>query len=169
MPFSDEELSAIEREHPDGLSSERIVQLFVERGARFSESSLRKYVQLGLLPRSRRVGVKGKSRGSQGLYPATVVRRIQRLKALMETHTIEEILRDFLFVRNDVEELEQSLERIFSAFGQATRAQGNSPETPLALARELAEARTLAAELVAKIIGIETRLSMKARLEHKAG
>ena len=34
---------------------------------KFSEATLRKYVQLGLLPRSVRVGRKGKHQGSQGI------------------------------------------------------------------------------------------------------
>ena len=40
-------------------------------------------MQLGLLPRSVRVGRKGKHRGSQGLYPATVVRQIELVRRLM--------------------------------------------------------------------------------------
>ena len=89
--LSDDELSKIEREHPEGLSSTNIVNILVRKGVSFTESTLRKYVQLGLLPRSRRVGMKGKHKGSQGLYPATVIRQVQRLKTMMATHTIEEI------------------------------------------------------------------------------
>ena len=46
------------------------------KGVRLSEATFRKYVQAGLLPRSKRVGRKGKHRGSQGLYPVEAVRRI---------------------------------------------------------------------------------------------
>src|SRR6184192_3877256 len=71
----DDELDEIERSWPQGLTSRQIIDLFETRGIRFSEATLRKYVQLGLLPRSVRVGRKGKHRGSCGVYPAHVIRR----------------------------------------------------------------------------------------------
>ena len=73
--FTEEELTAIEQKNTEGMSSGEIVALFSGLGARFSEATLRKYVQLGLLPRSRRVGSKGKHKGSRGIYPAGVVRQ----------------------------------------------------------------------------------------------
>ena len=176
--LSDDELARIERDHPQGLSSVQIVNTLVKKGVSFTESTLRKYVQLGLLPRSRRVGMKGKHKGSQGLYPATVVRQVQRLKTMMETHTIEEIQRDFFFIRGDVETLETSLEKIFAALAAASRARSkgeglraNDPaerHRKEAIQRDLAETRALAAELVAKVIGLETRMSMQARLQKEA-
>src|SRR3954452_15355029 len=81
--LDDAELSEIERAHPHGLTSKQIVDLFETRGIRFSEATLRKYVQLGLLPRSVRVGRKGKHRGSCGLYPANVIRRVNLVKGMM--------------------------------------------------------------------------------------
>jgi len=162
--FSDDELSRIEREHGEGLTSEQIVDLFTRRNLRFTEATLRKYVQLGLLPRSRRVAIAGAQRGSQGLYPATVVRRIQHLKQLLAHYTIEEIQREFLFVRGDIEELSEALERVFSALATAAKPLG---EADRAVLRELTEAKTLAAELMAKLSSVETRLSMRARLESR--
>jgi DNA-binding transcriptional MerR regulator len=162
--FSDDELSRIEREHGEGLTSEQIVDLFTRRSLRFTEATLRKYVQLGLLPRSRRVAIKGAQRGSQGLYPATVVRRIQHLKQLLAHYTIEEIQREFLFVRGDIEELSEALERVFSALASAAKPLN---DTDRAVLRELTEAKTLAAELMAKLSSVETRLSMRARLESR--
>src|SRR5262249_46549988 len=45
-----------------------------------------------LLPRSRRIGRKGKHKGSLGVYPAKTIRRINAVKQLMiEGYTIEEI------------------------------------------------------------------------------
>src|SRR5512139_3699256 len=86
----EEELGDIERQSPDGLTSRQIVDVFTSRGMRFSEATLRKYVQLGLLPRSVRVGRKGKHRGSCGLYPATAVRQIDHIRRLMaQGFTIE--------------------------------------------------------------------------------
>jgi len=162
--FSDDELSRIEREHGEGLTSEQIVDLFTRRNLRFTEATLRKYVQLGLLPRSRRVAIAGAQRGSQGLYPASVVRRVQHLKQLLAHYTIEEIQREFLFVRGDIEELSQALERVFSALDSAAKPQS---DTDRAVLRELTEAKTLAAELMAKLSSVETRLSMRARLESR--
>src|SRR3954469_13046647 len=108
--ISDEVLDAIERDHEQGLTSAEILDIFSSHEIKFSEATLRKYVQLGLLPRSVRVGRKGKHQGSQGLYPCTVVRKIQRIKEMMaQDYTIEEIQREFLFVRGDIEELSRTL------------------------------------------------------------
>jgi hypothetical protein len=47
-------------------------------------------VQLGLLPRSKRVGEKGKHRGSRGIYPVEVIRRIDEIRrAMNEGETLE--------------------------------------------------------------------------------
>lgn len=167
--FSDDELSRIEREHGEGLTSDQIVDLFTRRNLRFTEATLRKYVQLGLLPRSRRVAIAGAQRGSQGMYPATVVRRIQHLKQLLAHYTIEEIQREFLFARGDIEELSEALERVFSALATVAKPLGEAAKTHenVAVLRELTEAKTLAAELMAKLSSVETRLSMRARLESR--
>src|SRR5262252_10611289 len=112
--FSDDELVRVEREHADGLATHQVVALFAGRAGGLTEATLRKYVQLGLLPRSVRVGRKGKHQGSQGIYPVSVVRQILRIKQMMaESYTIEQIQREFLFIRSDVEQLEQALSRIF--------------------------------------------------------
>lgn len=166
--FSDDELGRIERDHPQGLSSDEIVGFFTRRGLKFTEATLRKYVQLGLLPRSRRVALKHKQRGSHGLYPAAVVRRIQRLKAMLTTHSIEEIQREYLFVRADVEELERTLERIFLALSNAAKHAKTGDNSPRVVTRELSDARALAANLVAKVTSVETRLTMQARLQREA-
>ncbi len=166
--LTDDELARIEREHAAGITSEQIVDLFTRRNIRFTEATLRKYVQLGLLPRSRRVAIKAGQRGSQGLYPATVVRRIVRLKSMLTQYTIEEIQREFLFVRGDIEELERALERVFSALATAAKPQRGQDSHARVVLRELTEARSLAAELMAKLSSVETRLSMQARLQREA-
>jgi DNA-binding transcriptional MerR regulator len=148
--FSDDELDVLERDTPQGLSSETILGLLHSKGIKLTEATLRKWVQLGLLPRSRRVGLKGGQPGSQGLYPASIVRRIQRLRTMMEQHTIDEIKHQFLYVQGDVEELERTLERIF---GQLAGAAEGGPES------ELGEARRLASELISAISGIEARIA----------
>ncbi|CAN5787000.1 hypothetical protein BH09MYX1_BH09MYX1_59030 [soil metagenome] len=166
--FTEDELARIEQDNPEGLTSERIVDLFIRKNLRFTEASLRKYVQLGLLPRSRRVAIKDKSRGSQGVYPATVIRRIQRLKAMMVNHTIEEIKAEFLFVRGDIEELENAMERVFMALSSAAKPHKNSETVSKSVVRELIEARSLAADLMAKLSSVEARLTMQAKLHREA-
>jgi len=112
--IDDPTLNKIEREYAGGLTSVEILDVFATHGVSLSEATLRKYVQLGLLPRSVRVGRKGKHQGSTGVYPVSVVRQILHIKQMMaESYTIEQIQREFLFIRNDVEQLEQMLLSIF--------------------------------------------------------
>ncbi len=167
--WSDDKLQAVERAHPDGLSVQQIVELFAQHGERLTEATFRKYVQVGLLPRSHRVGMKGKHRGSQGFYPAAVVRQIDQLRRLMASgFTIEEIQREFLFVRGDIEALERQIERVLAGLEKAReeRAQGGPPDEPGA--RELTEVRGLAAELMRRLEAVERRLSIRARMAHAA-
>src|SRR5512137_2397758 len=111
----EEELGDIERQSPGGLTSRQIVDVFETRGIRFSEATLRKYVQLGLLPRSVRVGRKGKHRGSCGLYPAHVIRRVNAVKGMMaEDRTIEEIQRSFARFKDDIDSVEKDLRSLIS-------------------------------------------------------
>jgi DNA-binding transcriptional MerR regulator len=108
--LTDTEIEQVERSRPTGITSGEVVRLFEARGARLSASTFRKYVQLGLLPRSRRVGRKGKHTGSTGLYPVAVVRRIALIKRMMaEGYTVEDIRGSFVTVRNRLEDVEQGL------------------------------------------------------------
>jgi DNA-binding transcriptional MerR regulator len=103
-----EDLERVERERTVGISSREVVRLFQSRGARLSASTFRKYVQVGLLPRSRRVGRKGKHTGSTGLYPVEVVRRINLIKRMMaEGMTIEDIRESFVAVKNRLDDVER--------------------------------------------------------------
>jgi DNA-binding transcriptional MerR regulator len=165
--ISDDALDRIEREHEQGISSAEILDIFALHGIKFSEATLRKYVQLGLLPRSIRVGRKGKHQGSQGMYPATVVRQIQRIKEMMaQDYTIEEIQREFLFVRGDIEELERTLGRVFDALKVAAQKR-RSETSGRAITSDLASAETLARELLAKLSMIEERLMAQARISKR--
>ncbi|WP_437767608.1 MerR family transcriptional regulator [Sorangium sp. So ce281] len=164
----EEVLDRIEREHAQGITSSDILELFAAHGIKFSEATLRKYVQLGLLPRSVRVGRKGKHQGSQGMYPATVVRQVQRIKEMMaQDYTIEEIQREFLFVRGDIEELERTMAKVFNALRDAAKER-RSETSGRAIAQDLASAESLARELVAKLGLIEERLMAQARLTKQA-
>jgi hypothetical protein len=160
-------LTDLERKHESGLTSAEILRLLEEHGVKFSEATLRKYVQLGLLPRSVRVGRKGKHQGSQGMYPAAVIRQILRIKEMMaDDLTIEQIQREFLFVRGDIEELERLVGRIFENLGRAARERAQSGGRPLT--SDLAGARSLARELVHKLESIEARLTARAEIARSA-
>ena len=116
--LKEEELRAIEGTYPDGFTAVQIVDAFTSRGIKFSEASFRKYVQQGLLPRSRRVGRKGKHRGSLGVYPSKTVRRINAVKQLMvDGYTIEEIQGQFLLYTDLVEGVAEHLTELWSRLG----------------------------------------------------
>ncbi len=157
--LSEKELVAVERAWPDGLTAAQVVEIFQQRNLRLSEATFRKYVQLGLLPRSRRVGRKGKHSGSMGLYPAAAVRRVNDIKRMMaESYTIEEIQRSFLRFKDEIEALERGLKDVFSGFEREVR----SPEFDVArkktLTRDIADARKLGDELVGRIEVLERQI-----------
>lgn len=162
--ISDKELTAIERKFSGGLTSADLLDLFARHEVAMSEASLRKYVQLGLLPRSVRVGSKGKHQGSKGVYPVAVVRQILRIKELMaDNYTIEEIQRDFFFMRSDMELLEQTLKTIFATLNHALlerQQQGYAK----AVAQDVDGALALSQELLGRLAAIEDRLTSRARL-----
>jgi len=158
-------LSQIERSHAHGLTSAEILDVFARHSIPLSEATLRKYVQLGLLPRSVRIGKKGKHQGSQGVYPVGVVRQILRIKQMMsESYTIEQIQKEFLFIRSDVEQLEQLLDGIFNKLDQV-RAERSRDHNAKAVARDVGDARSLSKDLLARLAAIETKLTSRTRIE----
>jgi hypothetical protein len=161
--LEEEELTEIERSWPEGLTSRQIVDLFETRGIRFSEATLRKYVQLGLLPRSVRVGRKGKHRGSCGLYPANVIRRVNLVKGMMaEDLTIEEIQRSFVRFKDEIDGIEKRLRDLITGFERQARTPTVEADRRRDLEREIGEAKRAAGELVRRITGLEVRLSARA-------
>lgn len=167
--WSEGELDALERAHAEGMSVQQIVDAFTARGARLTEATFRKYVQLGLLPRSVRVGRKGKHRGSQGLYPATAVRQIDHIRRLMhQGFTMEEIQREFLFVRGDIDALRRQLKRVYQAIEEAVHEQALEGADDVGANEALQEVRELGKELVRKLEDIERRLTMRARMARAA-
>src|SRR6185295_15507071 len=147
--LSDQDMAEIEAAHAEGLTSAQIVELFRSRGIRLSEATFRKYVQLGLLPRSRRVGRKGKHQGSMGLYPSTVVRRVNAIKQMMaESYTIEEIQRSFLRFKDEIETLELGLRKLFAGFEREVRAPEFDAARKKKLTREIDDAKKLADDMV---------------------
>jgi len=154
------EVDEIERTWPDGMTSRQIVDVFETRGIRFSEATLRKYVQLGLLPRSVRVGRKGKHRGSCGLYPSHVIRRVNEVKGMMaEDRTIEEIQRSFARFKDEIESVETHLRELISGFEREAKAPSVAADGRRELDREITEAKRAAGELVRRIATLERRIS----------
>jgi hypothetical protein len=164
--IDDTALSQFERSHSQGLTSVEILDVFARHSIPLSEATLRKYVQLGLLPRSIRIGKKGKHQGSQGLYPVGVVRQILTIKQMMaESYTIEQIQKEFLFIRSDVEQLEQLLEGIFRKLDEVGRQRRREHTTTHTVVRDVGDARSLSKDLLARLEAIETKLTSRARME----
>ena len=155
-------LQEVEREHIGGITSADLLAFFAEQDIRFGEATLRKWVQLGLLPRSVRVGKKGKHQGSKGKYPVRVIRQILRIKDLMAKDlTIEEIQRQFLFVRGDLADLEQTLDKIFATLDGIVEERQRE-ESVLTVSADIERARAVAADLVKRLEHIEERLMADA-------
>jgi division protein CdvB (Snf7/Vps24/ESCRT-III family) len=96
------------------------------------------------------------------------VRQILTIKQMMaRSLTIEQIQREFLFMRSDLEQLQQTLASIFRKLDdvmQQRRREGNAKM----VAREIGDARALSKDLVARFAAIESRLTNETRLEHAA-
>jgi hypothetical protein len=157
--LTEQELHAIERYNMDGLTAAQVVEAFRSRGIKLSEATFRKYVQQGLVPRSRRVGRKGKHQGSMGLYPATVVRRVNAIKRMMaESYTIEEIQRTFLRFKDEIDGLQRGLRTLFEGFEREIKAPQFEVARRKSLAREIVETRKLAGELLGRIDSLERQI-----------
>jgi len=138
--LDEEQLRAIETAHADGLTAVQIVDAFTSRGIKFSEASFRKYVQQNLLPRSKRVGRKGKHKGSLGVYPAKTIRRINAVKQLMiDGYTIEEIQGQFLLYTDLVEGVDEHLTQLWARL--ATDSQRLDPSTRASVHKDLEKAK----------------------------
>jgi len=141
--FADAELELLERDRAAGITSAEVVRLFEARGARLSASMFRKYVQLGLLPRSVRVGRKGKHTGSTGLYPVAVVRRVALIKRMMaEGYTVEDIRGSFVAVRNRIDDVDRGLTELVAAIAAKASAHPRRRRFEAELGRAEREART---------------------------
>jgi DNA-binding transcriptional MerR regulator len=157
--LSEQELLDIERSAPNGLTSRQIVEVFQGKGVKFSEATLRKYVQLNLLPKSTRVGQKGgRHLGSHGIYPCNVVRRINTVKALLaENLTIQEIQKSFVNFKDEIDGIEKSVRSLFSDLERegSTLDEDRRKE----FEAEILDAKRAAGELVRRISRLESRLS----------
>ena len=167
--FREDELSAIESANPDGLSSGEIIDILTTRGFKFSEATLRKYVQLGLLPRSRRVGSKGKHKGSKGLYPAGTIRQINEIKTLMTMDcTIEQIRSHFAFIGGELEELRSLMERILERLEEGFRNQRSSMTASSDGKQQIDAIRSAADDLIGKVENAAERIKKLGHLAREA-
>jgi len=157
--LAEDDLQAIEAQYQaEGITAVQIVDVFTRRGIKFSEASFRKYVQQGLLPRSRRVGRKGKHRGSLGVYPAKTVRRINTVKSLMLTgHTIEEIQGQFLLFTDLVEGVAENLAELWTKFSADLHRL--DPKSRRELEKQLADARADGIDLVDRLGELARRIA----------
>jgi DNA-binding transcriptional MerR regulator len=136
------EIDRVEREQARGITSREVVRLFSSRGARFSQATFRKYVQAGLLPRSRRVGRKGKHTGSTGLYPVSVVRRIDLIKRMMaEGLTLEDIRESFVSTRSRLDDVEAGLEALVGDLERRARVHPERRQVERQLSRAQRQVR----------------------------
>jgi hypothetical protein len=146
----EEELRAIETTYPDGLTAVQVVDAFTSRNIKFSEASFRKYVQQGLLPRSKRVGRKGKHKGSLGMYPAKTVRRINAVKQLMrDGYTIEQIQEQFLLYTDLIEGVAEHVSELFGRFERDVAKLESFAQA--GVAKQLADARRDADRVVEEL------------------
>src|SRR5512141_2751069 len=138
-----DEIARVEREHADGITSGQVVTIFEARGARLSAATFRKYVQMGLLPRSRRVGRKGKHTGSTGLYPVRVVRRIDLIKRMMaEGLTLEDVRDSFVALRHRLDDVEVNWSELVAELVRRARSHPRRREAERELARAEREMRS---------------------------
>jgi hypothetical protein len=151
-------LARLAAAHPQGLTSAQIVDAFLRGGEKLSEATFRKWVQLGLLPRSRRVGRKGKHQGSLGLYPSSTVHRIAEIKRLMaEQLTIEDIGRLLRF-RDDVESIDRALGQLWEGLRAAIHDPAAPEQGRYDNVKKLDEARRLGRTLIDRIAELEQRV-----------
>lgn len=126
--LSASELRRVESKYSEGITSAAVVKIFKGKGERFSEATLRKYVQLGLLPTSRRVGIRGRHRGSSGLYPSTIVRLANEIKKALESGaTLDDIRMGTIGLTGEVQILRRSMDLLVDRLNQAVqKSQGKA-------------------------------------------
>ena len=121
------EIRKLERQYEAGVSSSAIVEIFQSKGERFSEATLRKYVQLNLLPKSRRVGTRGKHKGSSGVYPVSIIGLINEIKrTLAAGATLDEIRYTSVGLVGEVHALRRVVQETTARFGEAIEKQDDA-------------------------------------------
>lgn len=162
-------LQAAERCHPAGMTSAQVVESLATLGVPFSEASLRKWVQLSLLPKSDRVANPGAQGGSRGVYPVSILRRVLAVKRLLaEGWSSENIVSRGLLFEHDLEDLEGRLEQVISGMERGFGV-GRDASTLEPVRRELREARTHAAALLGRLRAAKTAGTLREVWARDAG
>ncbi len=158
-----DEIERIERDHAGGIPARAIVDVFATRGVALSEATFRKYVQAGLLPRSTRVGRKGKHRGSQGLYPVESVRRINAIKKMMAAGlTLSDIKDSFVVFKNHLDLAERELATVFDGFESQLTERAFSERRRRELLTELRSLRGQTRELLTNIARLGSAVTARS-------
>ncbi len=144
------ELARIERDYATGLPARAILEIFrPPPGAALAGHLPQVRFRPGWLPRSRRVGKKGKHRGSTGVYPVEAVRRINAIKKMMaQGHTLEEIRASFVFFKNQIDQVDRELHEVLDGFASALHDRPFGQHHKKKLTGELGQLRARAGELV---------------------
>ena len=167
--MEEEDLQQLEARYAEGVSSAQVVEAFVSRGVKLSEATFRKYVQVGLLPRSRRVGTKGKHKGSRGVYPVGTLRQLNEVKRMMALdYTIEEIRKQFAFVETEMEELHRLLSRIMGKLEESMAAKDADSIGAVGARRLIEEAQRSARQLVDQLEEAARLIKEQARVARDA-
>jgi hypothetical protein len=86
---------------------------------------------------------------------------------MAESYTIDQIQREFLFIRSEVEQLESMLTRIFKTLDGVLKER-KAERVSSVVQRDVGDARSLSKELMARLEAIETKLTTRSRLESVA-
>ncbi|MFN0063505.1 MAG: MerR family transcriptional regulator [Myxococcaceae bacterium] len=156
----EQRIEQIEREFAGGIPARAILDVFRPTGVALSEATFRKYVQVGLLPRSRRVGRKGKHQGSRGLYPVQSVRRLNAIKRMMaEGMTLEDIKRSFLVFRNQLDEVERELEGLLARLAGEVASREHEIQRRKTLETRIRRAREKSHLLIREVAGLGSQIA----------
>lgn len=162
--LSEKELRKIEERFKEGITSQEIIEVLTSNGIKFSEATLRKYVQLGLLPRSRRIGTKGKFKGSKGIYPVSVIRKIIEIKELMEqNYTIEEIINILGESRTKWNELEKSIVELVNSLEKQLEKIKTDPKESHILKKEIQKLSKEILTILKQLQTIESKIQLLYR------
>ncbi len=155
-PFTKTELKKLSSDYPNGISSQEIVQLFRERGFKFSEATFRKYVQMGLVERCRRVGRKGKHRGSRGLYPISTIERINTIKRMISGDmTLEQLRGSYFQLRQRVEEVDRILMEVQHEITRQEEQKERKDRQDAAIRRDVEQISKTVRRLIRKLETLE--------------
>ncbi len=161
-----DEIERIERDYAQGLPARVIVGLFADKGIPLTEATFRKYVQAGLLPRSKRVGKKGKHQGSQGLYPASAVRRMNAIKQMMaQGLTLEDIKASFVVFKNHIELAGHELGQVFDGYERHLDGKALGDRNKKEMTSQLRALRVQSRELLQEITRFGSGLTARPGVE----